>query len=670
MRLEGRFIWIFFLLFIMIASVTIAKGELQVSPLKVKPGESIKLIITDQPGQIIDLAIKYTGDLDSSITYNVIFSNVKLTSGTNSLDVKLGNIVNLTLTIRYGSITYIKNVNATSGTASLIRSNIPAGSYTIKANGHSIPEEDSIPIKFKISLKVETDSNGNYTYTINTKNVPPGTFTITAQGQTKQVQINTEDSTQSSITISPPSPPSTSETLSQLEPSKAAELLENLENTELRNLDEIETQKRVEIIDQLSLEKQLSYIKQSNPEQSAVVLDLTNLNNSLKVFNNLKVNTSFKIIPYLGQERITDLLFSVNHTKTVSILTYNLERNLTFPAVQIENMVKDLHRNPDKNTKKEKTEAIREILAEIRPLDRVLILTTIARLPHTPSTVAEILEIMDTETLIETLETWIITGDPTELETVLDLVSVSLLTDIHDNMNDCRICKLLDSEKIKSLPDSSGILVNIDLVPARPSLGEDLELQLLIENMDDTIGHKTIRVFSDDVLFYEGLVWLEAGEIYNETISLVFNETGEHILQIGETRIELEIPSTLTKASIEVVDIFVDPEKPYVGENVSLTVKFKNIGGQVGLSDFSVLLNKMKVDSISVTLEPNASLSVTRDIFVKSSGNNILDVGGASVEFVSIENKNITGILLGSVFLVLTITFYLLSKNHHKHRIF
>ncbi|WP_269848898.1 hypothetical protein [Methanosarcina horonobensis] len=91
------------------------------------------------------------------------------------------------LNVRVKMLIWItKSSEASGNTATVTQSSVPPGTYQIKMDGDAKGETSTVNLKITAVQQIKADSDGDFSYSYNTKAVPPGDFEIRVGGITKK----------------------------------------------------------------------------------------------------------------------------------------------------------------------------------------------------------------------------------------------------------------------------------------------------------------------------------------------------------------------------------------------------------------------------------------------------------------------------------------------------
>jgi len=177
--------FLFFLL--AISPVSAAVTSLHISPETPMKGDVVSISGDASPGEEITVSVSFKTIVSvSEGTYRYYISDVKIPSGPNNFKVVAKNVKNLNVGVKL-LIWISKGSDASNGVAVVSQSNVPAGTYDVMIYGES--SASTVELEIIASTKITANSEGRYQYSYDTSSIPPGTFTLSVGGITKQVTL-------------------------------------------------------------------------------------------------------------------------------------------------------------------------------------------------------------------------------------------------------------------------------------------------------------------------------------------------------------------------------------------------------------------------------------------------------------------------------------------------
>jgi hypothetical protein len=169
------------------------------SPQKLVSGDILNLKGSASPGEKIDVSVNFEKIVPiSGGKYEYVLEDVKIPDGfSNSFKVEATGAKNLNVRVKMG-IWVTKSSEASGDTAIVSQSNVPPGTFTIKIDGDAREGVSEVNLKITASQEIEANSNGDFSYSYNTKAVPSGDFEVKVGGITKEITIEPKEISRSS----------------------------------------------------------------------------------------------------------------------------------------------------------------------------------------------------------------------------------------------------------------------------------------------------------------------------------------------------------------------------------------------------------------------------------------------------------------------------------------
>ncbi len=169
-------------------------SDWEFSPQKLVSGDILNLKGTASPGEKIDVSVNFEKTVPiSGGKYEYVLEDVKIPNGfSNSFKVEATGARNLNVRVKMG-IWMTKSSGASGDTAIVSQSNVPPGTYTIKIDGDAGEGISEVNLKITASQEIEADSNGDFSYSYNTKAIPSGDFEVKVGGITKEITIEPKE---------------------------------------------------------------------------------------------------------------------------------------------------------------------------------------------------------------------------------------------------------------------------------------------------------------------------------------------------------------------------------------------------------------------------------------------------------------------------------------------
>lgn len=181
---------ILILALLMISPATATVNSWEVSPENPTLGDTLRIKGSASPGEEIEVQVTFEKAVPvSGGKYEYILEDVKIPEGFNNrFTVRATEAKNLNVRVKM-LIWITKSSDASGNTATVTQSSVPPGTYQIKMDGDAAGGASTVNLKITAVQQIKADSSGDFSYSYNTKAVPPGDFKINVGGVTKQVTL-------------------------------------------------------------------------------------------------------------------------------------------------------------------------------------------------------------------------------------------------------------------------------------------------------------------------------------------------------------------------------------------------------------------------------------------------------------------------------------------------
>ncbi len=216
---------------LILALLTISPAAAAVSSWELSPenpahGDILRIKGSASPEEEVAIQVTFEKAVQASGgKYEYILEDVKIPEGFNNLfTVQANDARNLNVRVKM-LIWVTKSSEASGNTATVTQSSVPPGTYQIKIDGDA-GGSSTVNLKITAVQRVKADSDGDFSYSYNTKSVPPGDFEVSVGGITKKVTLQQEKTS----AVTPGYSPQKTETHTEQNISETQEETEN--NTE------------------------------------------------------------------------------------------------------------------------------------------------------------------------------------------------------------------------------------------------------------------------------------------------------------------------------------------------------------------------------------------------------------------------------------------------------
>lgn len=175
---------------LLISPAAASVSEWDFSPKELVSGETLSLTGSASPGEKVDVFVNFEKTVPvSGGKFEYILENVKIPEGSKNL-FKVEATGAKKLNVRVKMVIWItKSSDASGNTAIVSQSNVPPGTYAIRIDGDAVDGVSDVNLKITASQEIEANSNGDFSYSYNTKSIPPGEFDIKVGDKAKEISI-------------------------------------------------------------------------------------------------------------------------------------------------------------------------------------------------------------------------------------------------------------------------------------------------------------------------------------------------------------------------------------------------------------------------------------------------------------------------------------------------
>jgi rhodanese-related sulfurtransferase len=172
-------------LFLLIPSA----GAFEIAPANPNVGDEI-IVTGDSPTSSVPAKMVFTKTVPvEDGTYLYYVGKVAIPEGPNNFIVEASNVEDLVVKAKLMFWLTAGHPSATGGKASYSMSNVPKGSYSIKLTGEAQPDETTVDMKITATSEIPV-KEGHYEFKYSTSSMPEGDFTLTIDGETKTIHLN------------------------------------------------------------------------------------------------------------------------------------------------------------------------------------------------------------------------------------------------------------------------------------------------------------------------------------------------------------------------------------------------------------------------------------------------------------------------------------------------
>jgi hypothetical protein len=182
------------LVLLLISPAAASVSDWEFSPQKPISGATLSIKGNASAGEKIDLFVNFEKTVPvSGGKFEYILEDIKIPEGFNNIfKVEATGVKNLNVRVKMG-IWMTKSSDASGNTAVVSQSNVPPGTYTMKIDGDATEGASEVNLNIKASQGIEADSNGKFSYSYNTEDIPSENFNLKVGDITKEITIQPEE---------------------------------------------------------------------------------------------------------------------------------------------------------------------------------------------------------------------------------------------------------------------------------------------------------------------------------------------------------------------------------------------------------------------------------------------------------------------------------------------
>ena len=205
-----------------ISPAAAAVSSWDLSPEKPVLGDTLRIKGSASPEEEIEVQVTFEKEAPvSGGKYEYILEGVKIPEGfDNRFTVRASGASDLNVRVKM-LIWVTKSSEASGGIATVTQSSVPPGTYQIKMDGDATGRTSTVNLRITAVQQIKADSNGDFSYSYNTKAVPPGDFEISVGGVKKTVTLIGKTSASASGSSSQGIEPETIEETEETEETEA-----------------------------------------------------------------------------------------------------------------------------------------------------------------------------------------------------------------------------------------------------------------------------------------------------------------------------------------------------------------------------------------------------------------------------------------------------------------
>jgi hypothetical protein len=413
-----------------------------------------------------------------------------------------------------------------------------------------------------------------------------------------------------------------------------------------------------EVIAERPVEEKVEVVLAQDTDNAAATLDAIEVEDAVDIMDSIiptaeeledateeekaevqaQVEEAAEIMNEVEPEKAAEVLLeSSSSEKAKTIVEEMAKADINKAAQRLEDAVK-IQKKTGEITPQQKT-AYRKQLKEIVEAGdaeaMANLFVAIANLPDTPSTVAEIFEIIDIEKTMTIIDIVSAQGSHEELALVYSFLSDAKLTEIWTAMTTAvrtAVYPYFDAATLGNLPELTTFTVSVSVSPDTVETGEPVTVTATVSNTGDETGDVWVTMTEGSIEESE-IVTLDAGASTTLTWTITKAAAGSYTVDVNGDTASFTVEAPLTPAAFTLSDLSVSPASIQAGDDVTVTVEVENTGEESGSTTVEVVLEGVEADSELVTLDGGASITVSFTVTSETEGAHTVEVGNLSADF-------------------------------------
>ena len=177
-------------------------------------------------------------------------------------------------------------------------------------------------------------------------------------------------------------------------------------------------------------------------------------------------------------------------------------------------------------------------------------------------------------------------------------------------------------------------ITDLAITPTEVYIGEAVTITAEVKNKGDAPGSYTVKLKINGVVEEKKTVTLAAHEKKTVTFTVIKEEAGTYKVEVNGLKGEFIVSEPPpASATFEVTELSISPAKVKAGETVTIGVLVAETSGVSGSYSVTLKINDEVVATEEVTLDANASQTVTFTIADQETGSYKVEVNGLVSEF-------------------------------------
>ena len=458
--------------------------------------------------------------------------------------------------------------------------------------------------------------------------------------------------------------------LEEIEAEAAADIVEEVTlETAVEIITEITVEDAGEIFEEVEVETAVEIIGEIELEDAAGILEEVTTEAVGEIVEVLETEDAAEIINEVDDEKAGEILLEITAEAGAPVVEAMANADINKAAERVESAVKLKIAELDEETQAAFQEKLKDTIENVSVDSLVDLFIEIANLPDTPSTVAEIFEIIGISKTMGVVEGILTQGAYEELALVYSYLSEAKLAEIYTAMTTAArtaIFPYFDAATLGNLPELTTISVSTSVSPSTVESGSSVTVTAEVSNTGDETGDVRVTLKVSGAEVESEIVTLDAGDDTTLTWTVTETTPGTYTVDVNGDTATFTVEALPTPADIETSNLTVTPASIQAGDDVTVTVDVENSGEESGSYTVEVELDGTVEDSETVTLSGGASTTVTFTVTSETEGAHTVEVDSLSDSF-TVEEAPAgipwTTVIIGIVVLAAAAYFYLQSQK-------
>jgi len=379
-----------------------------------------------------------------------------------------------------------------------------------------------------------------------------------------------------------------------------------------------------------------------------------------------QIDSISEVMLEMEQEATATVLLEVEPESGADVVESMAIANLTGAAERVEATIKKRLEAVDEDIAEEIMDKAVSILEEVTVESLVDLFVTIANLPATPSTVADVFTVMDLDKVLEVISAWGSTEAFEELARVLEYLPSEKLKNVYIGMPSSErltIYPYFVASTASVLPSFAVFEVSgLSVIPDEVSIGENVAVSVVVSNVGEDSGSYTVDLMVNGVAEQSAVVTLNAGTMSRLSFTLIKNVAGVYSVEVAEEIKNVIVSAPRKPAEFVVFDLEISPMEVEIGGSITVSMMVSNIVEETGSYTIEVKLDDLVVDAELVTLGVEESTPVVFTVLSEDAGNHTIGVNELSGNFTVDKppaKSLLAVVVVGGVLVVIVAVFFL-----------